>query len=112
MGGYVAAEYASAHAEQLAGVILLGAFPTRRIPDSMAEVLIVGSEDRIVNRSRIEKGRQYAPPRCTEAVIEGGNHAQFGSYGPQLGDGTAVISAEEQIGETVRIITDALYYDE
>jgi hypothetical protein len=29
-------------------------------------------------------------------VLEGGNHAQFGSYGPQRGDGTATLSASEQ----------------
>ena len=28
--------------------------------------------------------------------IEGGNHAQFGNYGLQNGDGTATISREEQ----------------
>lgn len=33
---------------------------------------------------------------------------QYGSYGSQLGDGTALISAEEQISQSVRVITDAL----
>ena len=28
--------------------------------------------------------------------IEGGNHAQFGNYGLQEGDGTATMSREEQ----------------
>ena len=39
-------------------------------------------------------------------VIEGGNHAQFGNYGPQEGDGTAGITAEEQQDETVRLILE------
>lgn len=29
-------------------------------------------------------------------MIEGGNHAGFGDYGPQQGDGEATISADEQ----------------
>jgi hypothetical protein len=29
-------------------------------------------------------------------VIQGGNHAQFGNYGLQRGDGTATISAADQ----------------
>ena len=29
-------------------------------------------------------------------VIQGGNHAQFGNYGLQPGDGTATISAADQ----------------
>jgi hypothetical protein len=41
-------------------------------------------------------------------VIEGGNHAQFGNYGTQPGDGTATISASNQQMQaadlTVRIL--------
>ncbi|EMR73979.1 hypothetical protein MCGE09_00658, partial [Thaumarchaeota archaeon SCGC AB-539-E09] len=36
-------------------------------------------------------------PFETEIVlIEGGNHAQFGEYGAQNGDGIATIGSEEQ----------------
>ena len=38
--------------------------------------------------------------------IEGGNHAQFGNYGPQKGDLPATISAEEQQAQTVEAISD------
>ena len=42
----------------------------------------------------------------TENVVEiqGGNHAQFGNYGPQKGDAPATISAEEQQAQTVEAI--------
>ena len=46
----------------------------------------------------------------TEHIIEGGNHAQFGSYGRQKGDGRALISARMQINESVEVIKDALSY--
>jgi hypothetical protein len=36
------------------------------------------------------------PPGTIMQVIQGGNHAQFGNYGPQPGDGTATISAADQ----------------
>ena len=36
--------------------------------------------------------------------IEGGNHAQFGNYGPQKGDPPAAISAQEQQAQTVAAI--------
>ena len=36
--------------------------------------------------------------------IEGGNHAQFGNYGPQKGDLPATISTEEQQAQTVAAI--------
>ena len=42
-------------------------------------------------------------------AIEGGNHAQFGWYGPQSGDGTATISREEQqrqiVGATLELLS-------
>ena len=38
--------------------------------------------------------------------IEGGNHAQFGNYGPQKGDLPATISAEEQQAQTVEAISN------
>ena len=36
----------------------------------------------------------------TEYVINGGNHAQFASYGNQAGDGVATISNENQRKQT------------
>ena len=42
----------------------------------------------------------------TEVVIDGGNHAQFGSYGVQKGDGTAEISASDQLEITAEKIID------
>lgn len=104
LGGAMAANYAAGHAEEYAGVILLAAYPTKRLPDSLKEVLIAGSEDRIVNRRRIEKARKQAPADYVEHEIVGGNHAQFGNYGAQKGDGEATISAEEQIEEAVGVI--------
>ena len=41
-------------------------------------------------------------------MIKGGNHAQFGSYGVQKGDGKAVISASEQLEEAVRLTMEAI----
>lgn len=36
--------------------------------------------------------------------IEGGNHAQFGNYGPQKGDLPATISTQEQQRQTAEAI--------
>lgn len=45
---------------------------------------------------------QYAAKHSD--VIDGGNHAQFASYGVQKGDGTATISPDTQVHETSEII--------
>ncbi len=43
-----------------------------------------------------KKAAELFPKDFTEVVIEGGNHAQYGNYGEQSGDGKAATSSEEQ----------------
>lgn len=88
----------------LDGVILFAAYPTKKLDDSLQELSIYGSEDRILNRQALRQGREYAPADYTEYVIRGGNHAGFGNYGFQKGDGEATISAEDQQKEAVRAV--------
>jgi hypothetical protein len=45
---------------------------------------------------KIDASRPLLPPDAQWVAIEGGNHAQFGFYGPQSGDNEATISREEQ----------------
>ena len=104
----MAADYAAEHGENLSGVILLAAYPTKKLADSLEELQVIGSEDRVINRRRLEHGRAYASAQCTIHVLEGGNHAQFGSYGTQRGDGTARITMMEQVRETVHVIVERL----
>ncbi|MDO5133036.1 MAG: alpha/beta hydrolase [Eubacteriales bacterium] len=108
LGGAIAAIYAADHNDIFAGTILFAAYPTKKLSPDMAEILLVGSEDKVVQWKKIEESRQYAPARYTEHVIEGGNHAQFGSYGVQKGDGTAAIPADLQVEESVQTIIEAL----
>lgn len=57
---------------------------------------------------KVSEGRSLAPEAYYEYAIEGGNHAQFGNYGEQKGDGAALISAEEQQQQAVQFILDCL----
>lgn len=108
LGGAMAADYAAENGDRLAGLILLAAYPTKELDADLTEVLLYGSEDKVVNREKIREGEAYAPDSCFEYEIPGGNHAQFGSYGVQKGDGRALISEEDQQKETVRLILDSL----
>lgn len=102
LGGAMAASYAAGHPDRLNGVILLAAYPTKSLQaDDLAVLSVYGSEDGIVNREKIKKGRALMPDDYTELVIEGGNHARFGNYGEQKGDGAATIDRETQQTETV-----------
>ena len=70
----------------------------------MSVVTVYGSEDGVLNMDKIVAGREELMPQdYKEVCIEGGNHAQFGSYGTQKGDGTVAIPAEEQWARTVEV---------
>lgn len=105
LGGAMAASYASEHLKELDGLILLAAYPTGNLNAEGFSVLSVyGSEDGVLNRGQVEKGRVYMPKDYTELCIKGGNHAQFGNYGIQDKDGIPLLSAEEQQEQTVSAI--------
>ncbi len=106
LGGAMAANYASAHGEKLRGLVLLAAYATKPLDPGLRVVVIVGSEDGVVKRAKLEEGMQYLPEDALFVTIPGANHAWFGSYGPQRGDGEARISPEEQWAETAAILRE------
>lgn len=109
LGGAMAASYAAGNLEKLDGAVLLGAYPTKSLEaDTFAVLSVYGSEDTVLNREKLEKGRAYMSEDYTEICIEGGNHAQFGDYGLQDKDGTATVSREEQQEQTVRAIVEMM----
>ena len=105
LGGAMAANYAAAHAEDFNGLILLAAYSTKDLTGTTLRVLSVyGSEDGVLNRESYEKNWSKLPADTTEVVLDGGCHAQFGSYGAQEGDGIPTISGEEQVRQTAEAI--------
>lgn len=108
LGGVVAANYAAGHGDQVSGVILFAAYPTKALDNQLIEVSLYGSEDGVLNLEKAAAGRDYAPEEFYEHVIEGGNHAQFGNYGEQKGDGAATIPAQEQQRQAVQFIMDSI----
>ena len=105
LGGSMAASYLDKHREKYDGLILLGSYSTVDFSDTSLGVLsIYGENDMVMNR---EKYESYKPnlPSPTEHIIKGGNHAGFGMYGEQKGDGNLAISNEAQIKETADVIS-------
>jgi predicted esterase len=108
LGGVVASLYLQKHPDAFEGLILFASYTNKQMPEGIKEIVIVGSNDGVINWEALEKGRELASDDYEEHIIEGGNHAQFGSYGLQRGDGQAGISPQEQIRETVEIIIEAI----
>ena len=97
LGGAMAASFAATHSEELDGLIFLGAYSTKDLSGTDLRVLsLYGSEDQVLNREKLTESHELMSTDFAEYVIEGGNHAQYGDYGEQKGDGTASITAEEQ----------------
>lgn len=109
LGGAMAASYAANNNDKLDGLIFLAAYSTNDLTDSDLKILsIYGSEDKVVKMEKIEQGRELMPSDYEEVQIDGGNHAGFGDYGEQSGDGTATISGEKQRSQTVTKIIEMI----
>ncbi|MBQ8563031.1 MAG: alpha/beta hydrolase [Firmicutes bacterium] len=110
LGGSMAASYAAEHAHELEGLLLLAAYSTADLTASGLDVLtIYGSEDGVLNMSKYDEYRQNLPEETTtELVIKGGNHAKFGDYGIQDGDGTGSISRLNQQRQTAEAFVEIL----
>lgn len=106
LGGVMAADFAAKHAAELRGLVLLASYPTGDLAPSLRVLSISGSEDGVLDRQKLEAGIQFLPAGAVIQVIPGGNHAQFGNYGPQKGDGAALISPTEQWAETAALIEE------
>ena len=105
LGGSMAASYAAKNSDAVDGVVLLGAYSTAKLGDKGIKVLSVyGSEDGVMNRESYASYLENLPEGFTERVISGANHAGFGMYGRQDGDGTATVTNGEQIIITSEII--------
>ena len=98
LGGSMAASYLEEHAAEYEGLLLLAAYSATDLSHTELRVLSVyGERDGVLNRESYAEGKSALPADFTEYVIAGGNHAGFGMYGAQEGDGEATLSAVEQI---------------
>lgn len=92
LGGVAASMYTAGR--DLNGLILLASYPTKGVYAPVLE--IYGDQDTVLNMKKRAEADQYLPKDYETLVIEGGNHAQFGNYGEQKGDGETLISREKQ----------------
>ena len=113
LGGSMAASYIGKNVDMYDGLILLGAYSTEDLKDTELKVLsIYGSEDKVMKRDNYIENMKNMPTDFAEEILQGGNHAGFGMYGAQEGDGKATISNEKQILMTADIIHEFIFEEE
>jgi hypothetical protein len=100
LGGAMAARYVYTHPEAVGGLVLWAAYPAETDDLSQRQDLVIasiyGSEDGLATVEKVDSSRALLPAPSSFIAIQGGNHAQFGSYGEQSGDRPATISRQEQ----------------
>lgn len=96
LGGAFASSFASENQKIVDGLILLGAYIYGDFPIEKTAT-IYGENDEIMSKL------QY---NTNVFEIKGGNHAYFGYYGEQKGDGVATISKSVQCEQTTSILVE------
>ncbi len=99
LGGAMSARLVYQNPGAVQGLVLWAAYPAASDDLSahdLAVTSIYGTRDGLATGEEIAASRPLLPPDTQWVAIEGGNHAQFGWYGPQAGDNEATISRAEQ----------------
>jgi hypothetical protein len=105
LGGAMAATFAHGNPGAVDGVVLWAAYPAGSADLSarteIAVSSIYGTADAVINMEAFLSSQALLPPGTVWVPIEGGNHAQFGWYGPQSDADVATISREEQQAQVI-----------
>ncbi|MGV8911152.1 MAG: alpha/beta hydrolase [Rhodoglobus sp.] len=88
LGGVRACQYAAQ--PDVSGLVLFGSYCANDLADVDTRVLsLSGSADLLSTPEKIVAAADLLPTSTTFFPIEGANHARFGDYGEQAGDGVA-----------------------
>ncbi len=99
------------HPATVDGLVLWASYPAESNDLSARDVAVVsvyGSRDGLATPEEVTASKDLLPPETRWVEIEGGNHAQFGWYGPQDGDLDATISRSAQQAQIVQATTALL----
>lgn len=99
LGGAMAASWAAGNPGAVSGLLLLASYPGGGADLSGTTLLVLSvsaSADGLATPAKVAAARRLLPAGTRYVEIAGGNHAQFGDYGGQPGDGAAEIPAGVQ----------------
>ncbi len=76
--------------------------------DDLTVVTVLGSLDALTDPGQVAEAQALLPGDPNTITIPGANHASFGAYGPQSGDGPSRISSERMSQELTEILATFL----
>lgn len=102
LGGAMSAQFVANHPDSVGGLVLWAAYSgtdisTKSVPTAVVYGTLDAGADKIASAGSMA----LLPPNPMVTVIDGGNHANFGSYTGQPNDPPATISREQQQAEAV-----------
>jgi hypothetical protein len=90
---------------QFKGLILLGVYCPGDISGTGMPVLdILGSQDTLAAGTAAQQ-KAHLPPTTKFETVEGLNHAAFGDYGQQAGDGNLTVTDADALKQITKLIT-------
>lgn len=110
LGGSMTASYVADHPNTISALYLLASYTTEEnnlTEYDLTVLSIYGTEDKILSKNMNET-MELLPHSARLHPILGGNHAYFGNYGEQRGDGKASITREKQQQITTDFITNSM----
>ena len=111
LGGAMAAQFIKDYPRAAEGLVLWAAYPSADTDIScrvLKAVSIYGTNDGLSSPEEIKTTQELLPPDTVYVALEGGNHAQFGYYGPQRGDLDPELSQQEQRKQVVEATVNLL----
>ena len=111
LGGTMAAQFAYNNPSKIQGLVLWAAYPasgTNLTGQNLLVTTIHGINDGLVTSTQIDSSLKLLPTNTVRVEISGGNHAQFGWYGEQSGDNTAMITRTSQQSQIVNATVELL----
>jgi len=109
LGGAMAAEHLKKGTRGFRSLILLGSYPASDLSAIDLAALSIKEERGLEGSLEKAKAtRDQLPAGAIFRIMPGANHAQFGRYGTQNGDGTALLSPEAQTALTTLWVLEFL----
>lgn len=114
LGGVRACQLAGAPGDgaEVAGLVLFGSYCANDLSSTGLEVLSIGgSEDALSTSEKIEAASSLLPDDARFEQVVGLNHAGFGDYGTQPGDGVSTLGDDAERVEITALVRSILGTD-
>jgi hypothetical protein len=110
LGGVASALFAKDHLGEIEGLIFWASYPAdNSLNNSNLKMLSIYGTNDMAGMAKFDETKPLLTADAHYVVMDGGNHGQFGDYGPQPGDHAATISRADQQKQIVEATVNFLY---